>query len=270
GVVVATPASASTTCSGGTITAVPGSGVISYSGGSVSAGANCTVQANVTGSSVGSHVNITGDLTSSSGNSGTAQATLLTVPLPSPSFSKAFAPETIGEKEVSTLTFTIDNSVSSLDATSLNFTDTLPMGVVVAIPANTSNSCSGGTLTAVAEKGIITYTGGTVGASSSCIISVDVTSSYAGIYLNTTGDLSSSAGNSGTASDTLTVKFPWVLFVPRIPICPDQPDFCYLVNDGDNEGGGNSALLRYYFKDDELVLLNRLGVDNVEASALFP
>ncbi|MCP3867430.1 MAG: hypothetical protein GY703_04895, partial [Gammaproteobacteria bacterium] len=171
GVVVATPANASTTCSGGTITAVAGSGVISYSGGSVSAGANCTVKANVTGSSVGSHFNTTGDLTSSSGNSGTASDTL-TVVSP-PSFSKAFAPSAIPGGGTSTLTFTINNSNNTFSATSLDFSDTLPTGVVVATPANASTTCTGGTVTATNGSGSISYTGGSVGASSSCTVQAD-------------------------------------------------------------------------------------------------
>jgi hypothetical protein len=66
GIVVATPANASTTCTGGTLTAVAGSGVLSYTGGSVAAGATCTVQADVMGAASGAFVNTTGDLTSSS------------------------------------------------------------------------------------------------------------------------------------------------------------------------------------------------------------
>ncbi|MEQ8677152.1 MAG: hypothetical protein RLP44_27175, partial [Aggregatilineales bacterium] len=106
---------------------------------------------------------------------------------------------------VSTLTFTIDNTASSIAATSLDFTDNLPAGMVVASPANASTTCTGGTLTANAGTSTITYTGGTVAAASSCTISVDITSSVAGAHVNTTGDLTSSLGNSGTASDTLTV-----------------------------------------------------------------
>ena len=74
--VVATPPNAVTTCSGGTLTAVAGAGVVSYTDGSLAPQASCTVGVDVTSSTVGTHVNTTGDLTSSRGSSGTAQASL--------------------------------------------------------------------------------------------------------------------------------------------------------------------------------------------------
>ncbi len=52
---------------------------------------------------------------------------------------------------------------------------------------------------------LISLTGGTVGAGASCTIDVDVVGTATGAHVNTTGDLTSSSGNSGTASDTLTV-----------------------------------------------------------------
>ncbi|GGF68919.1 Calx-beta domain-containing protein [Mameliella alba] len=203
--VAATPA-ASTTCTGGTITATGGAGTISYSGGSIAAGATCTVAVNVTGTAVGAQVNTSGDLTSSLGNSGTANATLTVVP--QPVFTKVFAPDTINLGQSSTLTFTIDNSGSILDASGLDFTDPLPADLVVAATPNASTTCTGGTLTATAGASSISYTGGTVPAPTTCTVSVDVTPATAGDFVNTTGDLTSVLGNSGTAADTLTVITP--------------------------------------------------------------
>ncbi|MCG8456776.1 MAG: hypothetical protein MI919_10895, partial [Holophagales bacterium] len=206
GVVVASPANEVSTCTGGTITAVPGSGTISYTGGTVAAGGICTVSVDVTSAVAMLYTNTTGDLTSSLGNSGPASDTLAVTPAPVPGFAKAFAPATIVAGGVSTLTFTIDNSGALVDATSLDFTDPLPAGVVVASPANDVSICTGGTVSAVSGTGTIGYTGGTVTASGTCTISVDVTSAADGAYVNTTGDLTSSLGNSGTATDTLTVS----------------------------------------------------------------
>ncbi|MCG8464770.1 MAG: hypothetical protein MI750_07960, partial [Xanthomonadales bacterium] len=76
GMQVASPPNANTTCTGGTITAVPGSSTISYSGGSVTGSSTCRVGVNVVTASAGNFVNISGDLTSDVGNSGTATATL--------------------------------------------------------------------------------------------------------------------------------------------------------------------------------------------------
>ena len=129
------------TCTGGTVTAVAGSGVVSYSDGAVAAGASCTVTVDVTSSTAGDHLNLTGDLTSSLGNSGTASATLRVNP--PPGFSKVFAPDPIVLDGSSTLTFTIDNTGSTVDATDLEFTDNLPSGVVVATPTNEIVDCTG-------------------------------------------------------------------------------------------------------------------------------
>ncbi len=203
GVVVATPPNALTTCTGGTLTAVAGSGVISYGGGVVAAGASCTVMADVTAVATGNHINTTGDLTSSSGNSGQATATLSVEP--PPTFSKAFASGVIASGGVVGLTFTIDNTLSVTPATGLDFTDTLPVGMTVANPSNASTTCTGGTLTAVAGGNVISYTGGTVPAGTACTVSVDVTVAADGTYANTTDDLLSSLGNSGVANAILAV-----------------------------------------------------------------
>lgn len=202
GLVLATPANAATTC-GGTLTAVAGTGVLALTGGAVAAGASCTVQADVIATAPGALVNTTGDLTSTSGSSGAATATLV-ASLP-PMFSKTFAPFTIAAGGTSTLTFIIDAGSSVLDATGLDFTDNLPAGVVVAAPANAATTCVGGTLTAVSGSGTISYTGGSVAANTGCTVSVDVTASTAGNYTNVSGELTSSLGSSGAATADLTV-----------------------------------------------------------------
>lgn len=121
-----------------------------------------------------------------------------------PVFNKAFAPDTVAVGVPSTLTFTIDNSGSTLDDNALAFVDNLPAGVLVASPANPVNTCTGGTLTATSGTAVISYTGGTVAAGATCTISVDVITEVPGALVNTTGDFTSAFGNSGTATDTLT------------------------------------------------------------------
>ena len=204
GLIVATPSNASTTCTGGTLTAASGSGVITYTGGLVPAAASCTVSVDTTANIPGMYANTSGDLTSAFGNSGTASDTLTVTATP-PLFSKAFAPASTSVGGVSTLTFTIDNAANAAAASSLDFTDNLPAGLLVAAPANAMSSCSGGTLTAVSGTGTVSYSGGTVAAAASCTVSVDTVADLPGMYANTSGDLTSTFGNSGSASDTLTV-----------------------------------------------------------------
>ncbi len=201
--VAATP-NASTTCTAGTLTATGGTTAISYSGGTVTAGATCTVSADVVATTVGGHANTSGDLTSSLGNSGPASASLSAAAAPL-IFSIAFSPSTIPAGEITTLTFTIDNSANAVAATALTFTDNLPASLEIAPTPNVAVTCTGGTVTAVAGSATFDYAGGTVGANAACTLSVDILATTAGAYTNVAGPLASSFGNAGTATATLTV-----------------------------------------------------------------
>jgi hypothetical protein len=205
GMVIAGTPNASTTCSGGSLNAVAGASVFGYTNGTVAAGASCTVQVDVTGTSVATLANTTGDLTSSLGNSGTATDSLTVTGLPA--FTKGFSPDTILQGDISTLTLTVDNTMTALAPSNLSVTDTMPAGMVVATPANASTTCTGGTLTATPGSNVVSYSGGALAAGASCTIQVDVTSMTPGLNTNTTGDLTSSLGNSGPASAVLNVIF---------------------------------------------------------------
>ena len=119
-------------------------------------------------------------------------------------FSKAFSPATVDPGDVSTLTFTIDNTANLIDVGSLVFTDTFPDGMIVAGTPNGSTGC-GGTFAPNAADNALAFTGGSVAAGQACTISVDVQALRAGALENVSGDLASDAGNSGSATDTLTV-----------------------------------------------------------------
>ncbi|MCH2458543.1 MAG: Ig-like domain-containing protein, partial [Henriciella sp.] len=81
----------------------------------------------------------------------------------------------------------------------------LSPNLIVHSSPNASTTCTGGTLTAVAGSSSISYSGGSVAAGASCTVQLLVSSDQAGTYNETTGDLTSSKGNSGTASASLTV-----------------------------------------------------------------
>ena len=133
-------------------------------------------------------------------------------------FAKAFDPATIDAGNTSVLAFTVTNN-NEIDVANLAFTDMLPAGVVVADPNGAMNSC-GGSLTAVAGTGTISYSGGMIGSGfpATCSVSVNVTSASRGTYVNTTSDLTSNAQTSphGTASDTLTVIGPVLDITPSL------------------------------------------------------
>ena len=120
-----------------------------------------------------------------------------------PSFVQSFSPSTIGPGSVSTLQLTIANGTGA-PVTDLAFTDNLPAGVTIATPSGAVSTCLG-TLTAADGGSTITLTDGAVAALGSCTIEVSVIGASAGTFTNTTGDLTSSAGNSGTSSANLTV-----------------------------------------------------------------
>jgi hypothetical protein len=124
---------------------------------------------------------------------------------PVPAFSKTFIPSAIGPGSTATLQFTITNPALT-GVTDLAFTDNLPAGVTIADPPKAVSFC-GGTLSAPAGGGTITFSGGTLGAAPAvCTVSVDITGSPFGTHTNTSGDLTSSAGNSGPASADLNVS----------------------------------------------------------------
>ncbi|MFK8010757.1 MAG: beta strand repeat-containing protein [Marinicellaceae bacterium] len=130
-----------------------------------------------------------------------------------PEFTLSFSPSTVGLNGITTVTYSINNSTSPFDVTTLDFSNALPAGLVIASPSNLSNSCNG-TVTAVDTTTTVSLTGGTVDAQSSCSITVDMQATASGLLVNTTGDLTSSSGNSGTASDTLDSDPPPVVTAP--------------------------------------------------------
>jgi len=212
GVVIASPANASTTC-GGTLSAPAGGGTITFSDGGVGAAGNCSISVDVTSSTPGTHMNVSGDLTSNAGNSGTA-GTDLTVATDRPGFTKSFSPGSIPLGGRSTLTFTIDNTANPALAVCLTFADNLPVGMVVAGPADASTTCTGGLVTAAPGTSVISYGpaflgDASVAAISSCTVTVDVVGGAAGLLGNTTGELMSGTSfpqvSSGKAAATLEV-----------------------------------------------------------------
>ncbi|WP_255066312.1 3-coathanger stack domain-containing protein [Lacihabitans sp. LS3-19] len=224
GMTIANPSNATNTCSLGELSTPDGGSTISYSGGSMGANSSCTITVNVTSNTVGVHDNITGDLTSSSGNSGPAFASL-TVSGNMPGFSKSFSPSSINLGERSTLTFTIDNTLNANNLNGLNFTDILPAGMVVANPANASLNCFGGTLTAMPGSNSIVYNyplsvTPTLSAGASCTISVDVIGNTFGQLINETGNLSSNnnfnpSTLNGKAAASLNVLTPPQIFIKK-------------------------------------------------------
>lgn len=197
-------------CGAGSL--VSGNSIITLTDGSVAAGGSCTIQVvlNVPADTVaGDYTNTTSELSGNSGGTQTSAATASAVlgVQPLPSFTKAFSPDVILTSESSTLTFVIDNSASQLAADSLAFDDNLPAGMIVAPFPAIANGC-GGSLSAVPGSGLVQLTGGLVPAGTVCQLQVDVTVDNGGTFTNVSGDLTSSLGNSGNATDELRADQP--------------------------------------------------------------
>ncbi|WP_154224030.1 beta strand repeat-containing protein [Marinicella rhabdoformis] len=200
GMTVATPPNANTTCTGGTLTATSGSASAQYSGGSIAANSSCTVSIDVSSATMGLNQNVSGNLTSSGGNSGVASADLTISGLPV--FSQSFAESALFVGQETTLTFDIDNSATPSSFTGLSFTNNLPAGITVATPNNLSNSCGG---TVNTNGSSIDLSNGTVNGNNSCEISVSITAQTAGQYNNITSTLVTDFGTVAAANANVDV-----------------------------------------------------------------
>jgi hypothetical protein len=127
-----------------------------------------------------------------------------------PQITSAFGPTSIAVGGTSSLSVTITNPNSSASLSGISFTDTLPGGVVVDNPNGQSGTCgSSSAVTASPGSDTFSLSTGGLSAGASCTISVNVTSSTAGVYPNSTGVVSSSNGGNGNSdTESLTVVGP--------------------------------------------------------------
>lgn len=213
GVVIATPANATATCDS-TLSVPDGGSTISFSADRLGEYDSCIITVDVTSSDVGVYTNVSGQLTSDAGEHGNATADLNVVTI-LPGFSKNFEPNSILLGGRSALIFTIDNRANDSNSLNLDFEDNLPVGMMIAEPANASTDCGTDVLppnlTAVpGTSSIILDANGTfafpaVASGATCTVSVDVTATGVGLLGNTTEELLSDFVPSGKASAVLEV-----------------------------------------------------------------
>jgi uncharacterized repeat protein (TIGR01451 family) len=206
GMEVHTTPGATNTC-GGTFTAAAMATSISLTGGSIaSAGGSCSVSVTVKATTGGAKLNTTGTVSSTEGGTGlTASATLSVAQ--APTVTKSFSPSTVALNAPSTLTIQFTNT-NAFPLTSTAITDSFPAGMEVDATPGATNTCSG-TFNPLAAATTISLSGGTIPASGSCAISVNVKGTTAGAKLNTTGNVNTAeSGVGGTGAATLTVIGP--------------------------------------------------------------
>ncbi len=120
-------------------------------------------------------------------------------------FSKSFSPDEIGPGGVSELTYTITNP-SGTAATNVAFVDVLPAGMTLASPAFARTDMRRDPVLSAPDGGTtVTLSDGMIEAGATRRVTVLVTSATPGSFPSTSGDLTSSLGNSGTATDDLDV-----------------------------------------------------------------
>ena len=183
--------------------------MISLAGGSVGAGSTCTVQVNVTSITSGMHVNTTGDLTSSSGNSGTATDTLTVNPAADPSVTKTDGVTSATPGGSVTYTIVVSNAGPSPDP-AVTLADTFPAPPLTC--TYTSVAAGGATGNTAAGSGDLAETlslpaGSSVTYTVSCNIDADAT----GALSNTasiTPSITDLAPGNNSATDNDTVLAP--------------------------------------------------------------
>lgn len=127
-----------------------------------------------------------------------------------PTVTKTFSPGTIADYGTSTLTVTLTNpNTGSING--VEFTDTYPGGLTNFTPRTLTSTCGGGNPGTADGGTTLSLSDGTIPASGSCSVSVQVTASFPGTagtsaIDNFTGAVTSSNALSGTsAKGTLNV-----------------------------------------------------------------
>jgi serine protease len=145
----------------------------------------------------------------SAGN--TACPTALQVTPVPPTVAQAFAPASVGKTIPSILTFTLRNA-NAFTLTQSNFSDTLPVGMMIANSSAPASTCTGanGALTNTSTS--IALTGANIPPNGSCTVTMSVSSAAAGSYTNVIAAnalMTGPAGGNAAASQAmLTVTVP--------------------------------------------------------------
>jgi hypothetical protein len=158
-----------------------------------------------------------------------------------PTLSSAFTPASIGSGGTTALSFTITNPNASA-LSGVAFTDTLPAGIAVDNPNGLTGTCgSTSTLTADAGSSTIALTGGKLTAAgttgATCTLQVSVTSTTAGSYQNSTGQVSSTEGGAGNG-DTQTLA---VFGLPTVSVTSPKENAVFTL--------GQKVIARYTCQD---------------------
>jgi serine protease len=145
------------------------------------------------------------------GTSATACPTALAVVPVVPTVEAAFAPTSVTENTVATLTITLTNP-NAFDLTQANFTAPLPSGLTISATQPGSTTCTGALMTTSFTAGSISMSDFNIPASGSCTLSVGLAGATAGSYTTAIAANALVTGPAGAntvaASADLTVTAP--------------------------------------------------------------
>ena len=211
--VVACPGAHGASCAGatsGTTTGLePGSTLIGQQDYSLQGTCNFTVC--VAASKIGTQVNTTSAVTSTSGTGGAAaSASIDVLPDQPPTLSQHFSTDTVAQFDTAFLTLTIADPNFGAPLYGIAFTDTLPAGLKVG--QNSGVNCSQGagditptgTFTATPGSSSISVSG--LQLSAPCSFIVEITGVELGLQTNASSAITSTNGGTGeTSSASITV-----------------------------------------------------------------
>jgi hypothetical protein len=185
------------------------SNTVTLSDANIPVNGSCTVTVSVSGTTAGAYVNTiaANALTTgpAGGNAATASSTLTVIAPHPPTVAEAFSPSSVAQNANSTLTITLSNS-NAYPLTAVGLTHALASGLAAKSSPAAVNTC-GGTLPAPTSS--VTLSGASIPASSSCTVTLTVSSGTAGSYNDTiaAGAVTTALAGSNTtpATATLTV-----------------------------------------------------------------
>jgi arabinogalactan endo-1,4-beta-galactosidase len=148
-----------------------------------------------------------------------------------PTIAKSFGATQIVMGGATTLTFNLSNPNTETSLAGIGFTDTLPSGLLVAMPNGLTGSCGDGTITATAGSNNVSLSAATLAAGAACAFTLNVIATAAGTQNNTTSAVTSTEGGSGlAASASLTVTPPSQQPPEPTDISPLNGEVYYVVN----------------------------------------
>lgn len=218
GLVLAVEPNLATSCDLGVVRGASSGRELTLAGATLAAtgepGAVCTVTADVVSNSPGTYVNEIpeGNVTSYEGidnNPGTQAEVVISKP---PQIGKEFNPPVIAPDAVSQLTLFLGNDNEVAATLSEDLVDSLPTSpapLALAAPANVATSCPGGagivSLSTTAQGSTLTVASGSEIPPGGCEVSVDVTASVPGDYLNyiPAGSMQTNLGPNETPAEAI-------------------------------------------------------------------